>query len=746
MRRVFLSCSLLVAALASAQTVDSTRVNLGETQIITNRATAKTPIAFTNVGREELNKYNKGQDIPFLLSTLPSVLTTSDAGAGIGYTSVRIRGTVGERINVSSNGVPMNDAESHGLFWVNIGDFASSLQNIQVQRGVGTSANGAAAFGASINMQTETPSLRPHLSYDGAWGSFSTAKNTFRFGSGLLANNWAFDGRVSFLRTDGYRDRAAAQLGSYFAQATKYSSASVFKLIAFGGKERTYHAWYEISRDDLKHRRKYNPAGEIAPGQYYGDQTDNYFQQHVQALLTHQFNKQLSFSGALHYTYGKGYYEEYKHNRKLKNFGIAPSIDTLTGAVVAKSDLVRQKHLENHFAGAVGTLTYKNERLEWTSGFGANYYAGDHFGFVKWVKAPQVKFSSSARYYSSMGKKWDANVYTRLNYSLTSAFNVFADLQYRHINYTIDGTTDKGVPIVYANAKGEFDVKDQFHFFNPKLGFTWDFVQNHQLYASFSVAHREPVRNNYTESVNLVGTNFVKPRAERLHDYEVGYRYTTPRFDLGLNGYYMNYKDQFVPNGGANEIGEPIHENVAKSYRLGLELSAAWKPCDAFRWEANATLSHNRIQAYKAYLFTEDYSHSVLHNFGNTPIAWSPDFTANNIFSYNYKGFAASLVTQYVGRQYADNFGLKENSIDPYCISHLHLGYTWVTNAQKGQKVTIGASIYNLLNKQYEAYAYSGAGLNNYNATANTYEVVSNYYGAFPMAGTNFLINFGFRF
>ena len=726
MKQILLASCCIAAASASAQDVDTTRVNrLGEALIVTNRATNKTPIAFSNLGKTEIEKANKGQDIPFLLSALPNVLVTSDAGNGIGYTSIRVRGTEATRINVTANGVPMNDAESHGLFWVNMGDFASSLNDLQLQRGVGTSTNGAAAFGASLNMVTDKAALVPHAEVNLAAGSWATTKNTLKFGTGLLNNRWTFDGRMSYISSDGYRDRASTQLGSYFTQLGYFNGGTVLKLLAFGGKEKTYHAWDGISRDDLKNNRTYNPNGAIWDGNtltgYYKDQTDNYFQQHAQALLSQRINDAWNLSANLHYTYGTGYYEEYKASRKFADYALSSYM--LNGEEVKRSDLVRRKALENHFFGGNVALSYSRDAWNVTAGAGANHYEGDHFGRVLWVKNYVGALAPNHEYYRNTGKKTDANAFVRANYAVNDALNLFADLQYRHIAYKINGTSDKR-PVL--------DTKVDFNFFNPKVGATWTVCRGHDLYASVGIAQREPARNNYTES--YTGH---EPKSEHLTDFELGYRMKGDRWEANIGGYYMLYRDQLVLNGQVNEIGELILENVKDSYRAGVELSGAWQATPWARWDANLSLSTNRIKDYVAYLYTEKYA-EVERKVGNTTISFSPSAVLNNRFTVRKGGFEAALTTQYVSRQYLDNLAMADNSLDAYCVSHLSASYDFKIKGLKG--LTLGATVYNLFNAKYETNGYSQTSIDS--ATGN---LVSNP-RFYPMAGTNVLVNVGIKF
>lgn len=725
MRKTILLSCFAAALMASAQKADTTRVrNLGEAQVVSNRATKKTPLAFSNLDKKAIEKVNFGQDIPFLLSTLPNVVATSDAGNGFGYTSLRVRGTVGERINVTNNGIPLNDPEAHTFYWVDTPDLVSSVNDIQLQRGVGTSTNGAAAFGASVNMTTDRLSATPYALYAGAFGSFNSMKNTVKVGTGLLNNHWTFDARLSYLSSDGYRDRSSARLGSYFAQLGYINDGTTFKLIAFGGKERTYHAWDGITKDQLKTNRTYNPNGYIeATKSFYDNQIDYYFQQHVQALLAQRIDEHWNFNAALHYTYGFGYYEEYKNGKKLKSFGLKPFV--LDGKEISKTDIVRRKNLEGNFGGAIASLDYKNGDFDFSFGQALNYFNNNHFGEVHWVKDYVGTLDTKRRYYDNTGKKLDYNIYARANYKLFDQLNLFADLQYRNIDYRIDGTSDK---------KAVHNTDDEFHFFNPKVGATWLIAPNQQAYASLSVAHREPTRNTYEKEFD----NARSPLAERLMDYEVGYRIANRTWEASVGGYYMDYKNQFVLNGRLNEIGEAISENVDKSYRLGVELAAAWKPNTHFRWDANVAFSQNKIKDYTPYFPDANWEKSVAQpTMKTTTISFSPSVVANSVISYTLKGFAASLTSQYVGRQYMDNLELKDHSLDAYFVSHLNASYTFALRRCK--EITIGGTIYNLFNAMYETNGYSVTSLDKNNK-------VTSYSMYYPMAGRNFMVNLTLKF
>lgn len=750
-----LGAGITVHAQTSAK--DSVKVvNLQEVQVVSTRATAKTPVAFTNVKKEQISKQNFGQDIPFLLSTTPSVLTTSDAGAGVGYTTIRVRGTDATRINVTANGIPMNDSESHAIFWVNTPDFASSLEDIQIQRGAGTSTNGSGAFGASINMRTQSISSKPYAEVSGSYGSFNTHKETVKVGTGLLNKYWAFDARLSNIQSDGYRDRASSDLKSYFVQGGYFGENTTIKFITFGGKEKTYHAWDGISKEQLENDRTYNPNGVILddnkgkgnPIGFYDDQMDNYRQTHYQLLLNHIFSPAWNLNIAFHYTNGFGYYQEYKNGRSLEEYGLKPFYLPGNSEPQKKTNLVRQKLVDSNFGGGIFSLNYQNEKLNASFGGGLNRYSNDHYGKVIWVKNYTEQLDPEHEYYRNTGGKTDGNIYLKANYQLIGGLSAYADLQYRYIHYTIDGDNDKWDFTATPERLQRLDVKENFSFFNPKAGLFWQINPNHSAYASFSVAQKEPTRNNYTDGM------FDKyPKAEKLLDYELGYTYRNEWVTAGVNLYYMDYTDQLVLNGKTNDIGEAMAENVKDSYRMGIELAFGAKFNDWLRWDINGTWSKNRIKDYTGYVYDESLVNGeIVDNLwtqtaikgGNSPISFSPSFIGNSLITLGSNGLEISLQSQYVSRQYLNNFGTKENSLDAYFVSHLSASYSFKTRHTKG--ITIGATVYNLFDTKYETNGYSQSVALYENGDKTKPYVTKHDPRFYPMAGTNILAHITFRF
>lgn len=751
MKRFFLGLAALVGAASvhAENDLDSLlSVKLQEVQVTSTRATKKTPVAYTNMSQEQLKGVNFGQDIPYLLSLTPSITMTSDAGNGIGYTSMRVRGTDPSRINITANGIPMNDAESAQLYWVNMGDFASSVQSMQIQRGVGTSTNGAGAFGATINMQTENVGMDPYFGIDLSGGSYYSHKETLRFGTGLLKGHWGIQGRLSNIGSKGYLDRASTKLNSYLIQGGYFSDNTVVKFITWNGVEETYHAWnYTSKYEQSLYGRTYNSCGEYWDEQgnrhYYDGQTDNYHQQNYQLLWNQRLLYELSLNVAAHYTKGDGYYEEYKTGRKLTEY--LPVTENV------KSDLIRQKKMDNDFYAIVASLVFNNrENVEATIGGGWNKYDGNHFGLVKWVKnVPEgLEMLPDFEYYRNNAKKTDWNVYGKVNYDFFPGFNGFIDLQYRHIGYKMQDPGDW----YGANPDGKIIIDDKFNFFNPKFGLNYDFARHHKVYVSYAIAHKEPTRNDYEDNI---GTEL---KAERLNDLEAGYKFQSERFSAGANIYWMSYKDQFVLTGELNHIGEPIAKNVGKSYRLGVELEAAWKPIDWFRWDANATFSKNRAKNWEVTLMD-----GSVESLGDTPLSFSPSAIFNNIFTFDYRGLRASIQSQYVGKQYLTNTGfesyqtLDDNGkttdvsmvLDGHFNTNVDLSYNFKPEKLGMKDLTLGITLYNIFSAKYDNNGWAAPAFDKQNGqvVATGWDTSDQYEAGFaPSAPFNVMAHLSINF
>lgn len=701
-----MSATCICVSAHAAEPSDTSLVyNLDDVVVEATRADAKTPIAFTNVKGAELVKSNTGQDLPYLLQSTPSVITTSDAGAGVGYTSIRVRGTDGSRINVTTNGVPVNNPESHVVYWVNTPDIASSLKDVQIQRGAGTSTNGAGAFGASINMLTQSISATPYGELNASYGMYNTHKETLKIGTGMLNDHWVVEARLSNIGSDGYIDRAWSNLWSYLGQAGYYNGPTSIRLVAFGGKERTYMAWDYASKEQMEeYGRRYNPCGEYTDSEgktaFYDDQVDNYIQHNFQLLLNHSFNSHLVLNAALFYVKGDGYYEQYKTRRTLVEYGLEPY--TIDGEKVSKSDLIRLKKMDNGFGGGVFSLTYESGRAKTVVGGGLNNYRGHHFGQVAWVRNYIGALDPQQEYYRNLGEKLDANIYAKTSVDITKALAAYIDLQYRHINYSIKGVSD-----TYdwsTGAMQQLDIKRKYNFFNPKAGLNYAIDRNNRTFASWSVAHREPTRDNF---IDCAPDRL--PKAERLFDYEAGYEYSGRIFSGAVNLYYMYYKDQLIPTGQLSDTGNPVSVNVPDSHRTGAEITLRLLPCNWFDWHFTTTLSRNRIKEFTEYIYEDEWTNPITFDLGDTPIAFSPDLTLHNSFNFNWRIFDASLQSHYVSRQYMTNAGNDEQSLDPYFVSDLHLGCN-LDNLTGIRNLRIGLSIYNIFSEKYENNGYAGAG------------------------------------
>ena len=723
MKRVFTVAALCAAIGTQAEVIDTLKsVELQNVQVVSTRAAKNTPVAFTNMGADQLKSVNYGQDVPYLLSLTPSVTMTSDAGNGIGYTSLRVRGTDPSRINITANGIPMNDAESATVFWVNMGDFASSVQSMQIQRGVGTSTNGAGAFGATLNMQTENIGLKPFVGVDVSGGSYYSHKETVRFGTGLLDGHWGVQGRLSNIGSKGYLDRASTKLNSYLLQAGWFGENTVVKFITWNGQEETYHAWnYTSKYEQSLYGRTYNSCGLMTtdaqgnPTSYYDDQTDNYHQQNYQLLWNQRLGRLVSTNVALHYTKGQGYYQQFQsgatqqlYGSSWKQFGMSTTDDV-------QEDLVDQQKMDNDFFGIVASANYDNRRnLQATVGGGWNRYNGSQFGHIVWTKPGVVttvptpaSLSPDFEYYRNNSRKTDFNVYGKGTYLLTHGLSAFLDLQYRHVRYMLQNPT-----VMYgANADGRWVVDNSYDFFNPKAGLNYDITPQHKLYASYGIGHKEPVRNNFMQQVANPDRADAVAKAEQLGDLEAGYKFQSPRFSAGANIYWMNYKDQLVLTGELNAIGEALTKNLDKSYRLGVEVEAAWKPLDWLRWDANATWSRNRVKDMGVTL-----TDGTNVNIGDKPLAFSPDIIVNNIFTFTYKGMKAAVQSQYVGDQYLTNTGVRTMEcqdeqgntthetllLKKHFNTNIDLAYTFKLHPWGIKEATVGLTFYNIFSAKYD--------------------------------------------
>lgn len=688
-----------------------------EVIVAATRATENTPTTFTEVEREQIEKQNFGQDIPYLLNLTPSVVTTSDAGAGVGYTGMRIRGSDATRINVTVNGIPVNDSESHGVFWVNMPDFVSSVESIQIQRGVGTSTNGAAAFGATVNIQTSILNALPYAIIDNSYGSFNTWKHTVKAGTGLINNKFAVDARLSKISSDGYIDRAFSDLKSFYVSAGYYGERTLVKANVFSGNEQTYQAWYGTPEELLETDRTYNYYT-------YENETDNYQQDHYQLLLAHDLLPELTLNGALHYTRGRGYYEQFREDDDFAAyppFGVEYLITGTEDDTIYTTDLIRRRWLDNHFYGATWSADYEpTGSLQFVLGGGWNRYLGDHFGEIIWSEYAGLS-NIRDRYYDNSAEKSDLNVFLKTFYRLTENLHLFLDLQGRLIYYEYGGI-DSDLRAI----SGDYN----YQFFNPKAGFTYSFGPLDRLYASYAKGSREPVRNDFIDA-----PTGETPEAEKLHNLEAGYHRSGEKYAFTANYYLMNYENQLVLTGELNDVGASIRTNVDNSYRSGIELQAEFKPAEWFELGANATFSKNKIRNFTEILYNyrEDGSTEIVYNdFEETTISFSPSVVAGGIISaLPWQWLEVSMLPKYVGKQYLDNTQSESRKLEAYFVNDARLTATLRPGFIK--ELNMGLLVNNIFNNLYESNGYTyGYG----------YEGDISYYNYFyPQAGTNFLLN-----
>ncbi|WP_371134751.1 TonB-dependent receptor [Flavobacterium sp.] len=690
------SAFFLATFISFSQVKDTTKVNqLDEVLVSAVRVTTKTPVSFSNLDKKEIKFRNLGQDIPILMNYLPSVVTTSDAGNGVGYTGIRVRGSDATRVNVTINGIPYNDSESHGTYWVNMPDFASSVESLQLQRGVGTSTNGAGAFGASLNMLTDNFAKESTGEISNSFGSFNTRKHTVKFSTGLMNDHFEIAGRLSALNSDGYVDRGASDLKSYFLQGTYVGKTTLIKALVFGGKEKTYQSWNGIDGETLNNDRTFNSAGAFTDEQgnarFYDNETDNYQQDHSQLHWNEKISENWSTNFALHYTKGKGFYENYKEDADLADYGLQP-----VGAVTT-SDLIRQKWLDNDFYGTTFSANYKKDKLDVIFGGGWNKYEGSHFGKVIWARfASQSELGD--RYYDDYAVKTDGTVFAKANYQITAQLSLFGDLQYRTVNYKANG--------VQADV-----VDDTFNFFNPKTGLTYDINANNALYFSYARANREPNRTDY-EGGNV--------KSEKLNDFELGWRYVAEKVQFNSNVYYMAYKDQLILTGNLDDVGAPIRSNSEKSYRLGLEVDATIALTNQLIIRPNFTLSANK----NTDLAVEG------QNYGTTDIAYSPSIIAGNILVYTpVENLHISWMQKFAGEQYMNNIELPAAKLADYFVNDLNVAYEFKPKSVFKSIIVTGL-VNNFLDKKYVSNGYM-------------YDVYPYYY---PQAGINFLAGLTLKF
>ncbi|MFY0254890.1 TonB-dependent receptor [Chitinophaga sp. 30R24] len=698
--------------------LEATSLFVKPVEISSLRAGKNAPFVNTTITAADIKKENLGQDLPILLDQQPAVVTNSDAGTGIGYTGMRVRGSDITRINVTINGIPVNDAESQGTFFVNMPDFASSVSSIQLQRGVGTSTNGAAAFGATLNLSTNEFNEKAYGEISNSYGSFNSWKHTVKAGSGLINDHFTIDARLSKISSDGYIDRASSDLRSFYTSAAYIADKTAIRLNVFSGKEKTYQAWNGVPEALLKTDRTYNSAGTEKPGAPYNNETDNYQQDHYQLFLNQEINSHLNFNVALHLTRGRGYYEQYKASQSYADYNLEAPV--INGDTVHTTDLVRQLWLDNYFYGTVFSMNRTGEKFNWSLGGGWNRYTGDHYGKIIWA---QVGINKDDQYYFYPAAKNDFNIYWKGEYKITTGLSVFADMQYRNIMYHMDGFEDAPSYIAHVN----------YNFFNPKAGISYNINAANRVFASIAIGHKEPNRDDFA---NNYGTAVPKP--EELRDIEAGYTWNNKIAIIQANVYYMNYKNQLVQTGMLNDVGAYVRTNIPKSYRMGIEVNGNVKLGNIFSVAANGALSRNKALNYHSVTYDENYEpHTEVFN--KTNISFSPTFVGGiTLTAKPVRNLNIDLLGKYVSRQYMDNTSNVSGSLDPYFVSNLRLNYEVPQHLFR--ELGLQFMLNNIFNKKY---APNGSTYPSFDL-ANNRVAYDNYY--YPMAGTNFFagITIGF--
>ena len=675
---------LNVSAQEDVQTQDTTKVeNLEVVFLKAVRVNADSPITHSNIDKKELAKRNLGQDLPILLNYLPAVVTTTDAGAGVGYTGIRVRGSDATRVNVTINGIPYNDSESQGTFWVDLPDFASSVQSLQLQRGVGTSTNGSGAFGASLNILSDGVSQKAYGEIANTYGSFETWKHTLKFSTGLLNDHFELSGRLSKIVSDGYIDRATSDLRAYFIQATYSADKTLIKALAFGGKERTYQSWFGIDAETLENDRTFNPAGIYTDAdgtvRFYENEVDDYTQDHYQVFWIQSYDTNWSSNVSLNYTYGRGYFEQFKEDADLAFHNIEPVI--IGGEVIETSDLIRRRWLNNNFYAVNANVNYLDDQWDISSGVFYSYYGGDHFGEVIWAR-----FAGNSqirdRYYSGNGDKNEFTVFSKATFRINDRWSTYGDLQGRFVSYRTSGLTSDKVALVES---------EKYQFFNPKVGVTYKLSNKNQLYVSYGRASREPRRSDFEQGIFT---------SEKLDDFELGWRFNSEKLKVNSNLYFMDYKDQLVLTGALDDVGTPIRATSGKSYRLGLEVDAKITVTEKLFIIPNIALSENKN---KDFVTSRDGS---LVNLGDTHISFSPSVVAGNIIEYDLvEGLQLAFLSKYVGMQYMGNIDSEVSKLSGYFVNDLSINYT-LENVLFVKRVVITGLVNNVFNVEYVSNGY----------------------------------------
>lgn len=695
----------------STDSLQGTKVILDEVFVSAVRVTKESPVTFSNLKKEDFAPRNLGQDIPILMNFLPSVVTTSDAGAGVGYTGIRVRGSDATRVNVTINGIPYNDSESHGTFWVNMPDFASSTESLQLQRGVGTSTNGSGAFGASLNILTDAVSEEAYGQVSSSYGSFNTLRNNLKFSTGLLNDYVEISGRLSRITSDGYIDRAFSKLNSYFLQGAFKNQTTLIKALLFGGHEITYQAWNGIDAATLETDRTFNPSGiytdENGITKFYENEVDDYKQNHAQLLWNERISSSWSTNVGVHYTRGRGFFEQFREDDDFSTYGIQPL--NINGEDINSTDLIRRRWLDNHFYGTVFSAKYDKDKFSMIVGGGFSKYEGWHYGEIIWARfAGNSDYGD--RYYDDDSSKRDFNLFIKGNLDLDDQWSLFGDLQYRTVGYKANGD-DTGL------------VDDTFNFFNPKTGLSFDLNPNNNFYFSYAVANREPNRNDYENR---------SPKSEKLNDFELGWRYVSAKVQVSSNVYYMGYKDQLVLTGELNDVGAPLRANVGDSYRMGLEVDANIALGKKLKASPNIAFSINRNTDF---VFQRD---GVLRNLGNTDIAFSPNVIFGNRFTYYpIENLQLSLLSKYVGKQFMGNIDSEVSKLEAYSQADFNLQYI-IHPKSFLKSITLSALVNNVFDAKYVSNGYFYTFDDDYSSPGTITTIEGT--GYYPQAGINFLM------
>ena len=711
---VFLFSNLIISQEKVTDTIQSLEQNLDEVIVEAIRIDRSSPFSFSNVDKKDLELKNLGQDLPILLNFSPSVVTTSDAGAGIGYTGIRIRGVSPQSTNITINGIPYNDPESLGTFWVNLPDFTSSVESLQIQRGIGTSTNGSGAFGASINILTDKISQFAYSEIANSFGSYNTLKHTVKLSTGIINDHFEISGRLSKIDSDGYIDRAYSDLKSYFIQANYFDENTLIKAITFGGHEKTYQSWYGITKEQMIENRRQNPYT-------YENEIDNYKQDHFQLHWSEQINNTLSTNISLNYTDGRGYFEQYRDDDSVETYsGIVKSDLDENGNETGTTDLIRRRWLDNDFYVLNASLNYNYENLNLILSGSYSNYIGDHFGEVIWARNFDDNYSIRDRYYEGNGKKNDLSFFTKVSYKLKDIL-IYGDLQLRKINYKTSGITSDLINL-------KLDKK--YNFFNPKIGITHNLNSNSLIYLSYSRANREPSRSDYENNPDI------KP--EKLNDLEFGYRLSSDKLELNLNAYYMLYNEQLVLTGAIDDVGAPIRTNSGSSYRVGIESEINLELSKKLDISSNLTLSSNKNKEV-----ISNYN-GALTNFGKTNLSYSPNFITNNTINYKFTDkFSLSMLSKYVGKQFMGNTDAKNSILESYFVNDLNFNLK-ITPKRIFNEIVVSGLINNILDKEYVSNGYYYTYDDTWSNPGET--ITLDGAGYYPQATRNFLVGLLLKF